>query len=183
MTISPPAKDEYADFHTGYIAAVAHEVDAIGALERQQSTIDAMRRLDEQQASHRYADGKWSVRAVIGHLIDSERVLSYRLMRIARGDRTPLPRFDENTVANNSNADSRKVADLADELSLVRASTLALVKSLDDFAVARRGVVGEWSLSARALAFIIAGHFEHHINVLRDRYGISVTSRERKAES
>jgi hypothetical protein len=174
MIISPPAKDEYADFHTGYIAAVAHEVDAVGALERQQSAIDAMRRLEERQASHRYAEGKWSVRAVIGHLSDSERVFAYRLMRVARGDRTPLPRFDENTVANNSNADSRPLADLVDELSLVRASTLALVKSLDEAAVGRRGVVGEWSLSARALAFIIAGHFEHHLNVLRDRYGVNL---------
>ena len=174
MTISPPAPDEYADFHTGYIAAVAHEVDAIAALERQQSTIDALRSLTEQQASHRYGEGKWSVREVIGHLADTERVLSYRLMRIARGDQTPLPRFDEKTVAANSNADSRALSDLVDEPALVRASTLALAKSLDDTAVARRGVVGEWTLTARALAFIIAGHFEHHVNVLRDRYGVAL---------
>lgn len=178
MTISQPARDEYADFHTGYIAAVAHEVDAVAALERQQPLIEAMGRLGQQQASHRYADGKWTVRAVIGHLTDTERVLSYRLMRIARGDHTPLPRFDEKLVADHSNADARGVDDLAGELALVRASTLALVKSLDDTAVARRGTVGEWSLSARAIAFIIAGHFEHHMNVLRDRYGI-----ELKAES
>jgi hypothetical protein len=179
MTISPPAKDEYADFHTGYIAAVAHEVDAAGALERQRSAIDAMRRLDEQQASHRYAPEKWSVRAIIGHLADTERVLSYRLMRIARGDQTPLPRFDEKVVAEHSNADTRSAADLAEELSLIRASTLALVRSLDETAVNRRGVVGDWRLSVRAIAYIIAGHFEHHLNVLRDRYGVDLAKADR----
>jgi hypothetical protein len=174
MTITQPARDEYADFHSGYIAAVAHESDAVAALVRQQSAIDATRGLTEQQAGHRYAAGKWSVREIIGHLSDTERVLSYRLMRIARGDQTPLPRFDENVVAKHSNADSRSLSDLVNELAIVRASTLALVRSLDEAAVARRGVVGDWTLSVRALAFIIAGHFQHHLNVLRERYGIEM---------
>lgn len=175
MTIPPPSPDEYADFHTGYIAAVAHEVDGIAALERQQATIDRFRTLTEQQAGHRYADGKWTVREILGHLIDTERVLSYRVMRIARGDQTPLPRFDEKTVAKHSNADSRSVESLVTELSLVRASTLALATSLEEAAVERRGTVGDWTLSVRALVFIIAGHFEHHLNILRDRYGIDST--------
>jgi hypothetical protein len=87
---------------------------------------------------------------------------------------TPLPRFDENVVAKHSNADSRSLSDLVNELAIVRASTLALVRSLDEAAVARRGVVGDWTLSVRALAFIIAGHFQHHLNVLRERYGIEM---------
>jgi hypothetical protein len=173
-TISPPRADEYAEFHKGYISAVAHEADAIGVLERQRQTIERLRDLATRQATHRYADGKWTVKTVIGHLSDTERVLSYRLLRIARGDVTPLPGFDENTVAANSNADYREVADLAAELALVRASTLALVRSLDEPALARRGTVNNWTLSARGLAFIIAGHFAHHVNILRDRYGVSI---------
>jgi uncharacterized damage-inducible protein DinB len=172
LAIAPPNTDEYADFHAGYIAAVAHENDAVPALERQQRLIDALRRLDHAEASHRYAPGKWSVREVIGHLSDTERVMSYRLLRVARGDTTPLPGFDENLVAANSNADRRDLADLVDELAAIRVATLALVRSLDETAVAQRGVVNNWTLSARALVYVIAGHFQHHVNVLRERYGL-----------
>jgi DinB superfamily len=154
-----PSADEYAEFHQGYIAAVANESDAIAVLERQQGTIESLRNLTPEQAGHRYAPGKWSVRAVIGHVADSERVLSYRLLRIARGDAASLPGFDENTVAAHSNADDRPLIDLVDELSLVRASTLALARSLDEAALRRRGIVNNWSLTTRAVAFIIAGHF------------------------
>ena len=172
--VSPPGADEYAEFHKGYIAAVANEIDAIATLERQRSQIDSMRAMTGQQAGHRYADGKWSVKAVIGHVSDAERVMAYRLLRIARGDTTPLPGFDENVVAAGSNADRRELSDLVGELSVVRASTLALVRSLDDEALTRRGTVRDWSLSARALVFIIAGHFAHHVNVLRDKYRVQV---------
>ena len=172
--ISRPASDEYAEFHQGYIAAVATETDAIAALEKQRGQIEQLGRLTSQQAGHRYAEGKWSVKDLVGHLADTERVLTYRLLRVARGDTTPLPGFDEATVAAGSNAGKREIADLAAELSAVRTSTLALLRSLEEDALARRGTVNNWSLTARGLAFIIAGHFAHHMNVLRDRYAISV---------
>jgi DinB superfamily len=172
--IGPPGTDEYADFHKGYIAAVANEPDGIAVLEGQQSSITQFARLSPQQASHRYADGKWSVKEVIGHLCDAERVVSYRLLRIARGDKTPLPGFDEAAIAAASNADRRELADLVAELSVVRQSTLALVKSLDETGLSQRGTVNDWSLTAHGIVFIIAGHFAHHMNVLRERYGITV---------
>ena len=174
LTITPPGVDEYAEFHKGYIAAVAGERDAIEVLERQWELIDALRRLTHVQAAYRYAEGKWTVAAVIGHVADSERVLSYRLLRLARGDETPLPGFDEKVFAAHSNADQRSLDDLLNELAAVRASTLTLVRSLDAGALARRGVINNWTLSVRALAFIIAGHFQHHLNVLRDLYSIAV---------
>jgi hypothetical protein len=174
LTIARPANDEYAEFHKGYIAAVAGEPDGIAALERQQAAIDNLRRLTPEQAGHRYADRKWNVREVIGHLTDAERVLSYRLLRIARGDATPLPGFDEKAFVAGSNADRRDVADLVGELAAVRAATLSLVRSLDDDVLTRRGVVNNWQLSARGLVFIMAGHFAHHVNVLRDRYGVVI---------
>ena len=174
MTIPPPASDEYAEFHHGYLAAVAGERDAIVVLERQRQSIEALRRLTREQAGYRYAEGKWSVAAVVGHLSDSERVLSYRLLRLARGDETPLPGFDEKVFAANANADQRSLDDLVDELAAVRASTLRLVRSLDLDTLGRRGTINNWTLSVRALAFIIAGHFQHHLNVLRDRYSIAV---------
>ena len=173
-TITHPRSDEYAEFHKGYIAAVADEPDGITVLERQQPSIAALAALSPQQASHRYAEGKWSVKEVMGHLSDAERVVSYRLMRIARGDKTPLPGFDEAAIAAASNADRRELADLVDELSAVRKSTIALVRSLEDGALEQRGTVNNWSLTARGIVFIIAGHFAHHVNVLRERYSINV---------
>lgn len=172
--IPPPGPDEYGEFHHGYIAAVAAEPDAIVVLERQRQSIERLRSLSEAQGAHRYAEGKWTIREMVGHLSDAERIMSYRLLRIARGDDTPLPGFDETAYGAQSNADGRTLVDLAEELASVRSATLTLVRSLDESFLARRGVVNTWSLSARALAFIIAGHFQHHVNVLRERYRVNV---------
>jgi hypothetical protein len=174
--IPPPTRDEYADFHAGYIAAVSGEPDAIALLERQKQAIQAFRRLTPSQAAHRYAPGKWSVRDIIGHLSDAERVVSYRLLCVARGEKGTLPGFDEQSYAAHSNADRRQLGDLVGELTLLRDGTLALVRSLDDSVLTNRGSVNNWTLSVRALAFIIAGHFQHHVNVLRERYGVTVDS-------
>ena len=176
MTIPPPQTDEYADFHKGYLAAVAGETDALVVLARQQDAIEAFRHLTPAQAGCRYAEGKWTVRDIIGHLADAERVLSYRLLCLARGESGPLPGFDEQTYAAHSNADSRTLDDLVSELAIVRQSTLALARSLDPAVLERRGTVNTWTLSVRAVAYIIAGHFQHHVNVLRERYGITVRS-------
>ena len=172
--ISPPGTDEYAEFHKGYMTAVAGETNALDVLTRQLQTIEWLRALTPSQAAHRYAAGKWSVGEVIGHVSDSERVFAYRLLRIARGDQTPLPGFDQDVVAAHSNAATRGIGDLIDELVAVRKATLALVRSLDEAALNRRGSVNNWTLSARALAFIIAGHFQHHATILRDRYSVPV---------
>ena len=174
LTIARPAADEYAEFHKGYIAAVAHEADGLAVLTRQAQSIDKFRALTAEETARRYAAGKWNVKEMIGHLADGERVVSYRLLRIARGDETPLPGFDENTYVASANSDARELNDLVDELAAVRTATIALVKSLDATALARRGVVNNWTLSARGLVFIISGHFQHHVNLLRDRYGITV---------
>jgi DinB superfamily len=174
LKIDRPDSSEYAEFHTGYMAAVANESDALAALERQQPLIDRLGGLTPAQAAFRYAEGKWSVKEVAGHLCDSERVLSYRMLRVARGDQTPLPGFDENAFVAGSNADRRPLSELVRELAAIRLATLALARSLDDDALLRRGTVNNWPLTARALAFIIAGHFQHHMNVLRDRYAIAL---------
>jgi hypothetical protein len=172
--VSRPHNNEYAEFHNGYIAATGDEADGLALLDRQQATIENMRRLTAEQTAHRYEVGKWNVKEIIGHVTDAERVLAYRLLRIARGDSTPLPGFDEKVIAAGSNADRRELADLVNELAAVRVSTLTLVRSLDEASLARRGTVNEWSLTTRGLVFITAGHFQHHINVLRDRYGIEI---------
>jgi hypothetical protein len=153
---------------------VAGETDGLTVLERQREAIERFRALTPAEAAHRYAQGKWSIKEVIGHLSDGERVVSYRLLRIARGDQTPLPGYDENLFAANSHADRRELADLVDEFTAVRASTIALVRSLDESALAARGTVNNWSLTVRGIVFIIVGHFQHHVNILRERYNVRV---------
>src|SRR5688500_13349639 len=149
LTIARPAPDEDAEFHKGYIAAVAHDDDGLAVLTRQLQTIHKLRALTPEETARRDAAGKWNGKEMIGHLSDGERVLSYRLLRIARGDETPLPGFDENAYVASANADARELNDLVDELAAVRTATIALVKSLDAAALAYRGVVKNWTLSAR----------------------------------
>jgi uncharacterized damage-inducible protein DinB len=170
--ISRPEPSEYADFYAGYIKAV--ERDAIGALERQLPPLRALKTLKPEQAAFRYADGKWSVRQMIGHMADAERIFSYRLLCIARGDDTPFPSFDEKRYAEVSNADLRTVAELGAELVAIREATLALVRGLDDESLLRVGTASGKPVSVRALAFIAAGHVAHHLTVLREKYAVEL---------
>lgn len=172
--IAHPQTDEYPEFFKGYIGYLAREADVVAALERQQAIIAALGRLRPDRAAFRYAEGKWSVREVIGHMTDAERIFTYRLLRIARGDDTPLPPFDENKYAATSNADRRDVSDLANEMRVVRESSLALVRSLDDTALACRGMVRAGEITARAQVFVIAGHFAHHAHILSEHYGLTL---------
>jgi hypothetical protein len=168
--IRRPEPDEYAHFYRSYVAAVGD--DALGALERQMEQLQLLLTISPAQAAHRYAAGKWSVREIVGHVADAERVFSYRLLRIARGDATPLPGFDENHYVAHGNADRRTLTDLVEELGAIRRSTLALVRSLDEGVWTNRGTMSGSPVTVRALVFVIAGHFAHHMNVLRERYGI-----------
>ena len=172
MAIARPADTDYPEFFKTYLADIEHDRDGLAALERQRDAIAALARVSNDRAAYRYAQGKWSIREVVGHVTDTERIFAYRLLRIARGDRTPLAAFDENKYAEASNADRRDIADLVKELAAVRDSSLALVRSLDVDALERWGTVRAGEITARAQVFVMAGHFEHHIKLLRDRYGV-----------
>jgi hypothetical protein len=171
-TIARPQPDEIPDFFKTYVNHIPPDVDGLTALERQKSDVMALARIGSLQSEHRYAEGKWSVKEVIGHMADTERILAYRLLRIARGDKTPLPAFDENDYARQSNADRRDIADLAKEMATVRDASLALVRSLDDGMLDNRGIVRAGEVTCRAQVFILAGHFQHHLVALRERYKV-----------
>jgi uncharacterized damage-inducible protein DinB len=173
--IPRPQSGEYLAYYDRYIALVTHEADAVTALMRQVPSINQLGRLTPEQAAFRYADGKWSVRQVVGHVTDAERIFSYRLLRAVRGDRTPLASFDENSYAETSNFDTRSMENVAGEFAAVRHATLALLGSLDPSRLEYRTVAADNEVSVRALAFIIAGHTVHHLNILRERYGIDVS--------
>jgi uncharacterized damage-inducible protein DinB len=173
-TISRPQPGEYLEYYQRYIDKVAHESEAVTALKRQVPAIHQLARLTPEQGAFRYADGKWSVRQVIGHLADSERIFVYRLLRAVRGDQGPLPGFDENAFVEHANFDQRTVEDLAGELAAVREATLAMLGTLDESKLAQTTVANNAPVSVRALAFIMAGHTAHHLQILRERYGVTV---------
>jgi hypothetical protein len=169
-TIARPASSEYAPFYGGYVGAVP-DGDFLPLLERQGSeTVALLRAVSEKTSQHRYAPGKWSIREVVGHLTDAERVFTYRALSFARGDATPLPSFDENTWAATSNADRRPLADLIGDFEAVRAATLALLRGFDEEQFARAGIASGHQVTVRALAYIVAGHERHHVRILRERY-------------
>jgi uncharacterized damage-inducible protein DinB len=170
--MTKPAADEFAPFYTGYIEKVPLS-GPVATLEAQRQSISALGSLGDDQATHRYAEGKWSVKEGLGHVADAERVFGYRLLRIARNDSTPLAGFDENAWAAVAPHHRRPVRDIVQELLAVREATLALIKSMDTDALARQTVANTRPVSGRALVWILAGHCQHHLGVLYDRYGVA----------
>jgi hypothetical protein len=170
--IERPAESEYASFYAGYISAVPPG-NVLELLEAQRAQIPRLAEaIPAERGTFRYAPGKWTVREVFGHLVDAERVFGYRALCISRGDETPLPGFDENRFVTTSGFNTRELSSLAREFALVREANLPLFHHLDAEAWRRTGVANASPVSVRALAFIMAGHVNHHLGVLRERYGV-----------
>jgi hypothetical protein len=171
-TIARPGATEYAPYYGAYISQVP-DGNLLSQLEQQgRETAALLRGIDEKKSQHRYAPGKWTIREVVGHLVDAERVFTYRAVTFARGDPTKLPSFDENVWAKTSNAARRSMADLIAEFEAVRAATIALFRGFSDEEFARSGTASNNPVSVRALAYIVAGHERHHVKVLHDRYDV-----------
>jgi hypothetical protein len=172
LRVPRPASDEAAAFYQTYISEVGS--DNIGEqLVEQLSQVERLfSSLDDSAALARYAPGKWSIKELLGHLNDAERIFSYRLLRISRGDSTPLPGFDQNPYVEAGRFDERPIADLVAEFRAIRLSTVALTSGVPEHAWKARGVASDHSITARALLYIIVGHVAHHLQVLRERYGV-----------
>ena len=167
-----PATSEYAEFYAGYVALVP-EGDVVASLrDGRERMKEALGTLPESTGERRYAEGKWTVRTVIGHMIDAERIFSYRALRIARGDTTPLPSFDQDAYVVAAESDTRRVAELFAELLAVRDCTTRLFASLPEAAWTRTGTASSATVSVRAIAYITAGHALHHLAILKDRYDV-----------
>ena len=173
MSIAKPDTSEFAAFYAGYVSKVPPS-GPVALLRDQLGSFELLRKLSENEGNHRYAEGKWSVKEVVGHMSDAERVFGYRLLRVARADQTPMAAFDENAWARVAPHGARHLLDVADELIAVRNASLALIDSLDDKAVANTGVANNNPVSARALCWIIPGHAQHHLDILRERYGLKL---------
>lgn len=167
-----PGSDEYAPSFAGYVAHIADEEEVLAVLAGQLDHVVVwLGGIPEARGDYRYEPGKWSVKEVVGHLSDTERVFAYRALRIGRGDTTPLPGFDDKGYVAEMGARERTLADVAEEWRAVRRATLALFRNLPAPAWHRRGVASDEPISVRALAYIIAGHTRHHLEVLDTRYG------------
>lgn len=170
LAATRPEADEYSPYYGKYIELVP-TADVTTTLSRQlEETLLLLRSIPEERAGHRYAPDKWSIKELVGHLIDGERIFAYRALRFARGDETPLPGFDQDDYVKGANFDRRPLSELAEELAHVRQSTLSLLRSLDGEGWLRRGKANDQEVSVRALAYIMAGHETHHMRILRERY-------------
>jgi uncharacterized damage-inducible protein DinB len=170
MTQNRPQKGDYALYYEKYIALVPSG-DFLEILQVQQHELTGLLSpLTEEQAEFRYAPEKWSIKEILGHINDAERIFTYRLLRIARADQTPLPGFEQDTYIAPGNFSARTLADLLHEFTTVREATISLIRSLDDAAWLRRGVASQKEVTVTALAFVIAGHERHHRIILEERY-------------
>jgi uncharacterized damage-inducible protein DinB len=168
--IRKPETSEYAGSFGQYITLVT-DSDIIAVLQDQlNSTRALLDTISEEKSNHRYAAGKWSIKELVGHVSDSERVFAYRVLRFSRNDPTELPGFDQDTFAGNANFANIALTDIVEEYASVRRSTLLLLRHLADDAWSRRGVANQIELTVRALAFAIAGHELHHVGILKSRY-------------
>ena len=168
--IARPGTDEYAPYYGTYIGKVP-DGDVRALLSSQLAeTLELIRSTPESRGGYRDAPDKWSIKEVLGHLTDSERIFSYRALRIGRGDSTPLPGFEQDDYVPSGGFDARTLRDLADELAAVRQATIHLFAHFDAMALERRGTASGNPVSVRALAYIIAGHERHHVGILKSRY-------------
>jgi hypothetical protein len=172
VSITRPEPQEAAPLYHGYIAKVGAGNLGDQLTEQVREVEQLFEQVTDHDALARYADGKWSVKEVLGHVSDVERIFSYRLLRIGRGDATPLPGFDENAYVPAAKFDQRPLPMLLTELRAVRLSTIALIEGMPSEAWSRWGESNGNPITARALAYIIVGHVAHHLGTLRERYGL-----------
>jgi hypothetical protein len=179
MTSIRPASSEYTPYHAVYVEAVP-DGDILTILRANGKELDALiASVPEERGGYRYAEGKWSIREIVGHIIDGERVLGYRALRAARGDTTPLPGYDAEAYIDPAGSNARTLADLRAELRAVRESTSCFYASLPGEAWDRVGVSGDRAISVRGLAYVTVGHAIHHMRALVERYGVLAPATER----
>jgi uncharacterized damage-inducible protein DinB len=170
MTQNAPAITDYAPHYAKYIEAVP-DGDLLEIMVTQAKDYERLLApLTEAQGNFRYGPGKWTIKEALGHVIDAERVFTYRMLRFARADQTPLPGFEQDDYVRASNCSSRTLPDLLEEFTAVRRASIALLRSLDDKAWLRRGIASGKEITVLALAFVVVGHAQHHQSIFEKDY-------------
>ena len=171
MKLTPPTSEEYAPFYTDYVQRAIRKGDVLAALPGQ---IDAIRsilgKLTDEQARFKFGPAEWSIKEVVGHLNDVERVFSYRLLRISRKDQTPLAGFEQEDYVREAGFDNRTLSDLIQEFEFLRRANILAILHMPDEAVQRKGTASGATVSANALIFMMVGHVEHHMASFHENY-------------
>jgi uncharacterized damage-inducible protein DinB len=165
-------KNEYTPYFEQYLQLVSKEGKSIieYLIDSQKNFESLLRNLPLEKHNFSYAEGKWTMKELIQHIIDTERIFSYRALCFARNDSTSLPGFDQDIFVENDNANDRNYYDLLDEMAVLRKSSVQLYKSFSDEALLRIGVASENKMSVRALGYLFSGHQIHHLNIVKERY-------------
>ncbi|MFZ7942993.1 MULTISPECIES: DinB family protein [Bacillaceae] len=165
-----PLESEYPEYYVSYVKLVS-EGDLLEILKENLAEMtNLFDRISEENGKFRYASGKWSVKEVLGHMTDTERIMSYRLLRVGRGDQTPLAGFNENDYINGSQFDQISNKTILEDFTAVRHATITLIQTMAAEAWNRTGIANGTEITTRAIAYIIAGHAIHHTNIIRERY-------------
>ncbi len=170
MTVKDLNTKEYNSFYQTYIDACSIDELVIGLTNNLENSLNLFRSIPFEKEEYSYDVGKWTIKELLQHLIDSERIFAYRALRIAREDKTNIPGYEHNDYVPVSRANNRKYTDLVEEFEAVRKSSIALFKSLDDVMLKSLGSANNDVISVRAIGFIIVGHYNHHQNVIKERY-------------
>lgn len=168
--MSRPERNEYAEFYEGYVSLMTEDDIAAVLAEQPAAMRSALASINDDHGAYAYDDDKWSIKEVIGHIIDGERVFGYRLHRISRGDKTPLSGFEQEPYVELGRANDRPLEELFEEFELLRKANVLMLNRFSDDQWAFRGTASDAEVSVRALAYIMAGHARHHINILSERY-------------
>lgn len=165
-----PETDEYASYYDTYVSLIANDGVMAELNEQTESLRAVISGLTENRGTYAYAEGKWTIKELLSHLIDGERIFAYRILRISRGDETPLEGFEQDDYIATSNANNRTFADLLDEFDHQRLANLLMIKNIDGDAAKRIGTASGNPVSVRALVYMLAGHVTHHLDILSKRY-------------
>lgn len=170
VTIEKPAAHEFNEYYQGYVSQVT-ETDLLGVLTEQPAKIrEVFGSLDEARGTFAYAEGKWTIKEMLSHVIDGERHFAYRVLRMSRGDTTPIEGFEQDLYIDNSHANSRSFEDMIGEFTELRSANLRQLRNFDETDWLRLGTASGFQFSVRALGYIMAGHVRHHLTILRERY-------------
>lgn len=171
LNLTHPTPEEYASFYADYVQRAIAREDVLAALPKQIDEIcAALGGLTDQQSLYKFGPAEWSIKEVVGHLNDVERVFSYRLLRISRGDGTLLPGFEQEDYVRAAGYDKAPLAELLNEFELLRRANILMISHLNDEAVSRLGTASGATVSARALIYMLVGHVEHHMACIHEKY-------------
>lgn len=170
MTVKELNPNEYSSYYQTYINACGNNELVIELTNNLENSLNLFNSIPPEKETYSYDTGKWTIKELLQHLIDSERIFAYRALRIAREDKTNIPGYEHNDYVPISKANNRNYTDLVEEFELLRKSSIALFKSFDDDMLLNNGTANNDNISVRALGFIIIGHYNHHMKIINERY-------------